>query len=153
MDNNIIDNSKEIVFRENKVSTTDVKLKSILCVTYERGYKESKGAIYCELCSGFFSGFVTLFLTLLTSSFNSICGISAKTITAFVCVICVVCFVLGCVFLGMHISSKGLCPSDKRDAAVQEIFDKSLPKNIENSLSQSVENNLQVSLPSFKRNK
>lgn len=129
MGTNIIDPSTpSIVCTERKIEMTDVKLKSLLSATYERANINLKFITCRDLCGISLSISGTLFLALLTSSFNSIGPFSAEIVTFFVTVICILSSCLG-VGLGIRqFLNKNMCDTVDREAAIQEIIDKNLPE-------------------------
>lgn len=129
MGTNIIDPlSPAIVCTERKIEMTDVKLKSLLSATYERANKNFKFITCRDVCSGSLSISVTLFLALLTSSFNSIGPFSAEKVTFIVKVICILSLCLGVGLWIKQFVDKNMCDTDDREAAVQKIIDKNLPE-------------------------
>ena len=125
MGNNIIDSSNPgIVIKETKVSLSDEKLKAALSNAYERAMKDVHEFKLRNHYSIFLSVAGTLFLSLLTSEFESIGKISAERITTVVWCVVFVAGVWGVILLGMYVSDKTQQDTNRRDKAVNEIFEK-----------------------------
>lgn len=120
---NIIDNATpDIVVKENTVHLSDEKLQNILLRTYERAQQDMNTMKFHKFYSIFISIAGTLFLTLLTSTFNSIGQIKAEAVTICVWVICVISAIVGFGLMAYHVSQKTKNDTSERDKAVEEIF-------------------------------
>lgn len=130
MSNKIIDSSDPgIVARETKIQLSDEKLKAIMCRTYERAQKDSEKICLHKFYDVFLSVASTLFLTLLTSSFNNIGKVSSEIVTTTVWIIFIIMLILGFILMSIHVSHKTQTHTNERDIAVDEIFNTNFIEN------------------------
>ena len=123
MPNNIITQGDPgIVAKERPVSLSDEKLKTMLSRTYECAQKDMNSTKFRNFYSIFLSIAGTLFLSLLTSSFNAFGNVSSETVTLVVSIICVAFAVLGFILLALTVKDKTTTDTSARDKAVDEIF-------------------------------
>ena len=126
MANNIIKQTNQgIVLEETPVTLTDEKLNGILLRTYEKAVYETTKWHWYKLYSILLSVAGTLFLTLLTSSFNDIGSFEAESIRKIVIGITIFASVLVLFYLGFRLIKR------KRTILKQEITQlEKLLKNI-----------------------
>ena len=112
-----------IVMQETIIHLTDEKLKGILLRTYEKAQKDASDKRWYESYGVFLSVAGTLFLTILTSTFNPICGIAADIVTGIVCWICGISAFVGFAAMYMTVKEKIKNDTNRRDDAIKEIFE------------------------------
>lgn len=120
----INDDDAHIIVKETSVHLTDEKIKSILYRTYERAQNDmsvKKWYDYYDCC---FSVSGTLFLTLLTASFNKTFGIEPDELATTAKWMLGMSLLLGIVFLIFKLKEKRQNDMSKRDIAVEEVFSK-----------------------------
>lgn len=123
MANKIIDSSDPgLVAKETTIKLSDEKLRGMLSRTYERAQKDTTSPKFYKFYSVFLSIAGTLFLSLLTSSFEPLGNISAEIVTKFAYALCVASAILGFVLMGISVSRKTKNDTNERDAAVNQIF-------------------------------
>lgn len=123
MPNNIIEQSDPgIVAKETPVRLSDEKLRNMLSRTYERAQKDMSATKFRKFYSVFLSVAGTLFLSLLTSTFDAVGKISAETVTIIAWIICVSSAILGFILMGLTVSEKTKSDTVDRDKAVDEVF-------------------------------
>ena len=93
--------------------------------TYEHARRDAEKTKLHSFYSVFLSIAGTLFLTLLTSSFNSIGSVKAETISNIACGVCILSALGGFVLLGIHVTDKTNNHTEERDKAVDELFKQS----------------------------
>ena len=125
MANKIIDSSDPgIVAKETTVHLSDEKMRSIMSRTYERAQKDAETVKFHKFYSVFLSIAGTLFMSLLTSTFNDIGSVKAATVTTWAWIVCIISALLGFVLLGVHVTDKTKNHTCERDEAVDELFEK-----------------------------
>lgn len=123
MANKIINSSDPgIVAKETTVHLSDEKLRVIMSRTYERAQKDADTIKFHKFYSVFLSIAGTLFLSLLTSSFNDLGNIKSDTVTIIAWILCGVSAILGFILMGIHVADKTKNHTIERDKAVDEIF-------------------------------
>ena len=129
MANKIIDSSDPgIVAKETTVHLSDEKLRGIMSRTYERAQKDAGIVKFHKFYSVFLSIAGTLFLSLLTSTFNDIGPVKAETATIIAWILCGLSALLGFILMGIHVADKTKNHTDERDAAVDELFEKNFAR-------------------------
>lgn len=129
MANKIIDSTDPgIVARETTVHLSDEKLRGIMSRTYERAQKDAETIKFHKFYSVFLSIAGTLFLSLLTSSFNDIGPFNSEVVTVIAWIICGITTIFGFILMGIHVVDKTKKHTSERDAAVDEIFEKNFTK-------------------------
>lgn len=127
---NIIDTKDEgIVVKETLISISDEKLKNSLSRAYEEAQKDMSKFHFYNLFSVFLSIAGTLFLSLITSSFNAIGSITSETVTIGAWVICIISGFLGGILACCKVSQKTKNDTSDRDDAVKKVFDQHISKN------------------------
>lgn len=125
MANTIIKQTNQgIVLEETPVTLSDEKLQSILLRTYEKANSDATKWHWYKLYGVFLSVAGTLFLTIMTSSFNKIGDIEPNIVKCCVIIITIIAAVLGFVFLGVSVNRKKKNDTETRDASIQEIMEK-----------------------------
>lgn len=123
MPNNIIEKSNPgIVAKETPVRLSDEKLRNMLSRTYERAQMNMSATKFRHFYSVFLSVAGTLFLSLLTSTFDAVGKISTETVTIIAWIICIGSAILGFVLMGLTVSEKTKSDTIDRDKAVDEVF-------------------------------
>lgn len=121
--NNIIDNNSDgIVATETKITISDEKLNSMLSKTYEMATIEANEFKIHSLWSICWSIAGTLFITILTSSFNGIGSIGADTINNWAIGICIFAFLAGLILIIWRLNDKTSTNFTKRNETVQQIL-------------------------------
>lgn len=121
--NNIIDNNSDgIVATETKITISDEKLNSMLSKTYEMATIEANEFKIHSLWSICWSIAGTLFITILTSSFNGIGSIGADTINNWAIGICIFAFLAGLILIIWRLNDKTSTNFTKRNDTVQQIL-------------------------------
>lgn len=121
--NNIIDNNSDgIVATETKITISDEKLNSMLSKTYEMATIEANEFKIHSLWSICWSIAGTLFITILTSSFNGIGSIGADTINNWAIGICIFAFLAGLILIIWRLNDKTSTNFNKRNDTVQQIL-------------------------------
>lgn len=118
-----------IIVKETPVHLTDEKIKSILYRTYERAQSDvsvKKWYDYYDCC---FSVAGTLFLTLLTASFNKTFGIEPEGLANIARWMLGISLLAGIVFLIFKLKAKRQSDMSNRDIAVEEVFSKYIKCN------------------------
>lgn len=132
MKNNIIDiidtTDPGIVVKETSIRLSDEKFKNALSRTYEKAQSDASVIKLRKYFSVFLSIAGTLFLSLITATFNAIGTISAERVTNIAWIFCIVSAVWGFILLGMLVSDKIKTDMALRDRAVNEIFEEYVPK-------------------------
>ena len=133
MANNITDiiDTKDpgIVVKETSIRLSDEKFKNALSRTYEKAQSDTSTIKFKKYYGVFLSIAGTLFLSLLTATFESIGKISAEWVTGIAWFICIGSAVLGFVLMGVSVSEKMKTDTSLRDAAVNEILGEFVPKD------------------------
>lgn len=111
-----------IVAKEITVHLSDEKLRGIMSRTYERAQKDAGTIKFHKFYSVFLSIAGTLFLSLLTSSFNDLGPIKSETVTVVAWILCGASSLLGFILMGVHVADKTKNHTIERDTAVDEIF-------------------------------
>ena len=133
MENSNIDSSNPgIVATEVQVNISDEKLRGLLLRTYEEALKNERTVSYYDWCSVLLSISGTIFLALITSSFNDVGMVSAAVVTIIAWVICIGSFLIGCGFLYKKYSVNTSGDTEKRDEAVDRIMRQSLSQSLSN---------------------
>lgn len=121
--NNIIDNNSDgIVATETKITISDEKLNSMLSKTYEMATIEANKFKIHSLWSICWSIAGTLFITILTSSFNGIGSIGADTINNWAIGICIFAFMAGLILIIWRLNDKTSTNFTKRNETVQQVL-------------------------------
>ena len=118
----ISEDDAHIIVKETPVHLTDEKIKSVLYRTYERAQKDmsvKKWYDYYDCC---FSVSGTLFLTLLTASFNETLGLEPDKLVYIAKMLLFISLLLGIVFLIIKLKANRQSDASKRDIAVEEVF-------------------------------
>lgn len=127
MNKAIIDSSDPgIVVEEQKVSLSDEKLKRVMATMYEHGLKDGKDFSLSNHYGIFLSIAGTLIVTLLSSEFKAIAGLSVNIITGVMWCICIVSLLIGIGLLVLRGNNTVASYSEKREMAVNEVFNKEL---------------------------
>lgn len=125
MANKIIDSTDPgIVAKETTVHLSDEKMRGVMARTYERAREDAESVKFHKFYGVFLSIAGTLFLSLLTSTFNDIGTFKAETITIIAWGMCAVSAVLGFILLGVHVTDKIKNHTNERDEAVDELFER-----------------------------
>jgi len=129
MASKIIDSSDPgIVVKETTIHLSDEKLRSLLSRTYECA-QEDKGVFRLYKAYGVFLSIAgTLFLSLMTSTFNAIGNVSEETVTVIVWFLCIGCALMGFILMGVAVSDKMKNDTQLRDKAVDKMFEQNLSK-------------------------
>lgn len=123
------DEDAHIIVKETPVHLTDEKIKSILYRTYERAQSDvsvKKWYDYYDCC---FSVSGTLFLTLLTASFNKTFGIDPEELASIAKWLLGISMLTGIVFLIFKLKAKRESDMSNRDIAVEDVFSKYIKCN------------------------
>lgn len=123
---NIIDQSSEgLVITEIPVQISDEKFKRLLSQAYERARHDARKWHWYDLYGNSLTAAATLFITLLTSTFNDIrrLGLSGHDIECYCWLLFAVLFVFGCIASVAHAQCKNNCEPAERDAAVEYIWE------------------------------
>ncbi|MCU6724516.1 Uncharacterised protein [uncultured Clostridium sp.] len=125
MDNKMIIDSSDtgIVVTETKVTISDEKLNRMLSKTYEAAQKNSNKFKLHSLWSVCWSITGTLCMSLLTSSFNEIGSIDARSVTNWAIALCILFGIAGLVLVIWRINDKSSNDTESRDKAVNEIIE------------------------------
>lgn len=122
---NIIDTSSGagIILTETPISLSDEKLKSMMYRTYESAERKEKEFHIYKLYGIFLSIAGTLFLSLLTSSFKAIGGLSAEAVTHIAVGICGCSGLAGIIFACVAYTKNTNGDTRNRDVAVNALFE------------------------------
>lgn len=133
MSENIIDSSDSgIVVTETKITISDEKLNRMLSNVYEVAQKDNNKFKLHNLWGVCWSIAGTLFMALLTSSFNKIGSIEANTVTNWAIGLCVLFTICGLILAIWRINDKSSNNTVSRDNAVKKIIEDYLHINESN---------------------
>lgn len=118
----ISSDGEHIIVKETPVHLTDEKIKSVLFRAYEYAQKDVNTKSLLDYYDCCFSVSLTLFLTLLTASFNGVFGIEANTVTLIVKIVFGSLMILGILMLVLKLNTKRQSDTKQRDIAVEEVF-------------------------------
>lgn len=122
MESNIIDSSDSgIVITETRVIISDEKLNSMLIKAYEAAQRDAHAFQLHDLWSVCFSIAFTLFIAILTSTFNPIGTLDSGVVRACAIAICVALSFAGTALAIWRIRTKSYNDTIARDNAVKEI--------------------------------
>lgn len=123
MNEMIIDNSGSgIVVTETKITISDEKLNRMLLIAYEAAQRDNNKFKIHSLWGVCCSIAGTLFMALLTSSFNEIGPIDAKTVTNWAIILCILFAIFGLCLAIWRINDKSSNNTESRDNAVEKII-------------------------------
>ena len=126
--NNIIKHSNQgIVVEEIEIKLSDEKLSSMLLNAYEKASNITSKWHFYKLYSVLLSIAGTLFLALLTTTFNDVGQLKADLIRNIIIVATISCAVVGFIFLGISVNKKKENDTAVRNAAIKEIMEQYLP--------------------------
>lgn len=123
---NIIDqNSAGLVITEIPVQISDEKFKRLLSQAYEYARRDARKWHWYDLSGNSLTAAATLFITLLTSTFNGIqrWGLTGDDITCYGWILLTVLFIFGCVASIARAQCKNNGEASERDIAVQHIWE------------------------------
>lgn len=124
MSNNIIEQSDPgIVAKETPVRLSDEKLRNMLSRTYERAQRDMSSWKIYKSYSMLLSVAGTLFLSLMTSTFNEVGSLSTEIVTCIVWIMCILFALFGFILMGISVSVKMRSDTTERDKAVDEVFE------------------------------
>ena len=122
--NQIIKQSNQgIVLEETPVTLSDEKLNGILLHTYEKAVQDVSKWRFYKLYSVLLSIAGTLFVSLITSSFNALGHISADTVRTIVIILTIISAIVGFSFLGISVNQKKKSDTEVRDISIKGIVE------------------------------
>ena len=125
----INDDDAHIIIKETPVHLTDEKIRSILYRTYERAQNDMSAKKWYDYYDCCFSVSGTLFLTLLTASFNQTFGIEPDKLAIIAKWMLGISLLSGIVLLIFKLKAKRQSDMSKRDIAVEEVFSKYIKRD------------------------
>ena len=115
--------SNEFVVQERSINVTDEKLIRLLSNTYETARKDANSFKLYNHYGIFFSFGISLFITLLTSTFNDFEKVDGSTLTIIAWIVCAVSIIFGTVLAIIRASKQSSDEHTDRDNAVNKTID------------------------------
>ena len=115
--------SNEFVVQERSINVTDEKLNRLLSNTYETARKDANSFKWYNHYGIFFSFGISLFITLLTSTFNDYEIVNGNTLTIWAWVACVVSIGIGTLLAIVRATKQSNDEHADRDKAVKNVID------------------------------
>lgn len=118
--NKIGSSGKPVVVSDTQLQLSDERLRRILGAMYEKGESDGRRSSPWKSCAPYFSIAFTLLLTLMTSDFRSILGMSSETIAKIAILLLLASLAVGIFLLLWTRNARNNHFYEKRDKAVEE---------------------------------
>lgn len=123
MENTLIDSSSgDIIIQEKAIRISDEKLSSMLLKTYEQAREDAGKFKLYKYYGVFLSIAFTLFITLLTTSFNDFLGIAGEVISLIFWVVFALSLASGTVLAVICASNMRNNQNSERDMAIEKVL-------------------------------
>ena len=128
--NSIINQTNQgIVLEETQITLSDEKLNGMLLHTYEKAVADTTKWKFYKLYGVLLSVAGTLFISVLTSTFNNIGQLNSDIVRIFVICLTIITAIVGFVFLGISINQKKKSDTEVRDTTIKKVISDYYKKN------------------------